>query len=234
MPINNYRGTLKRVRVSLVQIEDDVIAAPNYVQHIQDFVRSNAHVAWAGLEVCPHGFIGKLFRSSDLPKLVSVLRTFYLEMPCDFLIGHFYKLMLQTRVIRRKGTLFFHQGKYSSLGNVTRKTDRTPGEIERWVAKKSRGHENPAASLFTSMTVYRHYFLRNAYHLDSGLFFWAKDVKDGDHVTIVFKKPQRVGRITVESGLPVSEEFSMYGFGFGRRKKNTPSPATVIPGRNLL
>ena len=195
----------------MAQLEDDVMAAPNYIQHIQDFVRANAHRAWAGLEVCPHGFIGKLFRSADLPKLVAILRTFYLEMPCDFLIDHFYRLMLQTRVIRRRGTLFFHQGKYSSLGNVTRKTDRTdrgfmmrePGEALA-LRRTNRGHQNPAARLFTSMTVYRNYFLRHAYRLDSGLFFWAKDVKDGDYVTVVFNEPQRLEKIIVESGLPVS------------------------------
>ena len=44
----------------------------------------------------PHGFIGKLFRSRDLPKLVMVLRAFYLEQPCDFLIKpYFINMMTQ-------------------------------------------------------------------------------------------------------------------------------------------
>ncbi|KAK7094686.1 alpha-1,3-mannosyl-glycoprotein 4-beta-N-acetylglucosaminyltransferase C-like [Littorina saxatilis] len=198
-------GALMEISANLstyyLQIEDDVTAAPNYVQHIQDFVRANSHRTWAGLEVCPHGFIGKLFRSADLAKLVTLLRTFYLEMPCDFLIQHFYRLMLQTQVIRRKGNLFFHQGKYSSLNNVIRKTDKIPEQKHvAQVVKKAKNHVNPPATLYTSMTVYKNYAIAHAYKLDSVLFFWAKDVKDGDYVTIVFKDPIRMERLVVESG----------------------------------
>nr|KAG5699830.1 hypothetical protein BaRGS_034604 [Batillaria attramentaria] len=183
-----------------LQIEDDVLAAPNYVQHIQDFVRANSGKSWAGLEVCPHGFIGKLFRSSDLPKLVSILRIFYLEMPCDFLIHHFYSLMLQKNVIRRKGTLFFHQGMYSSLGNVTRKVDRVPGV--KAVAKASLGHQNPAAILYTSMKTYKSFHLRNAYNGLSKEYFWALGVNAGDSVTIVFTTPVKLDKVVIVTGLP--------------------------------
>ncbi|XP_076454614.1 alpha-1,6-mannosyl-glycoprotein 4-beta-N-acetylglucosaminyltransferase-like [Babylonia areolata] len=186
-----------------LQIEDDVTAAPNYVQHIQVFVQSNQRRHWAGLEVCPHGFIGKLFRSSDLPKLVAVLRTFYLEQPCDFLIHHFYHLMLQTKVIRRGGNLFFHQGKFSSLANVTRKTDHRTSMLRAWapVVKKHRGHSNPEADLYSNVAVYRNYVIRAAYDLATEAFFWGKDVKEGDDVTVVFRSPQPVARILVDTGI---------------------------------
>ena len=81
-----------------VQIEDDVIATPNYFQQIRNFIEEHAVTSWATLEFCPHGFIGKLIKNADLLKLVTLLRVFYLEMPCDFLIGHFNQLMLQKKV----------------------------------------------------------------------------------------------------------------------------------------
>jgi hypothetical protein len=81
-----------------LKIEDDVTAAPNYMQQLENFVDAHQKDPWAVLEVCPHGFIGKLFRSADIPKLVVLLRTFFLEKPCDYLIRNFYDLMLQKKV----------------------------------------------------------------------------------------------------------------------------------------
>ncbi|KAK7487260.1 hypothetical protein BaRGS_00021488 [Batillaria attramentaria] len=202
-----FNDSIERVRWRSKQnldyaalMEFCVPLATYYLQHIQDFVRANSGKSWAGLEVCPHGFIGKLFRSSDLPKLVSILRIFYLEMPCDFLIHHFYSLMLQKNVIRRKGTLFFHQGMYSSLGNVTRKVDRVPGV--KAVAKASLGHQNPAAILYTSMKTYKSFHLRNAYNGLSKEYFWALGVNAGDSVTIVFTTPVKLDKVVIVTGLP--------------------------------
>ena len=81
-----------------LHLEDDVIAADAYLRHIRDFISANALKTWAMLEVCPHGFIGKLFKTKDLPKLVMILRAFYLEQPCDFLIKpYFINLMTQAK-----------------------------------------------------------------------------------------------------------------------------------------
>lgn len=41
---------------------------------------------WAVLEFSELGFIGKLFRATDLPKLSKFMMTFYEEQPVDWLI----------------------------------------------------------------------------------------------------------------------------------------------------
>lgn len=197
-----------------MQLEDDVLAAPNYHQHIRDFVDSHTRQDWAGLEVSPHGFIGKLFKNNDLPKLVTVLRTFYLEQPCDFLVSHFYKLMVQKAVIRRRGTLFFHQGKYSSLESVVRKVDT----VTETVGVKKMKVVNPAADLYTTMNVYKTYTLEKAYDVTDGNFFWASDIEEGDTITVVFKEPQKVERIVVESGF--SDKVRQERFDGEREKKS--------------
>ena len=68
-----------------IQLEDDVIAAPGFVPAIKDYIyKQKSH--WAVLEFSELGFIGKLFRSTDLPKLTKFMMTFYEEQPIDWLI----------------------------------------------------------------------------------------------------------------------------------------------------
>lgn len=183
-----------------LQLEDDVLAAPNYIQHLRDFVKDNANKEWVMLELSPHGFIGKLFKTFDLPKLVSVLRVFYLEQPCDFLVVFFRNLLLQTKSIKRKESLFFHEGKFSSLENVVRGVDKLPVNV---AAKRLKGH-NPPANLYTTMKTYKNYLLSYAYAPSANQFFWTYDIKAGDALTIVFAMAQRVEKIVIETGF--SEE----------------------------
>ena len=198
-----------------LHLEDDVIAADAYLRHIRDFISANALKTWAMLEVCPHGFIGKLFKTKDLPKLVMILRAFYLEQPCDFLIKpYFINLMTQAKPIVRRPSLFFHKGRFSSLKYVTRKVDREPSRAGQskalTVMKVTRTHRNPPATLFTSMSVYSTNVAANAYEPQNTKFFWAKDVKEGQYVSVVFDAPQRLSKLIVETGFSdkVSESLS--------------------------
>ena len=199
-----------------LHLEDDVVAADAYLRHIRDFISANARKTWAMLEVCPHGFIGKLFKTKDLPKLVMILRAFYLEQPCDFLIKpYFINLMTQAKPIVRRPPLFFHKGRFSSLKNVTRKVDREPSTAGQsgalTVMKVTRIHRNPPATVFTSMSVYSTNVADNAYEPQSTTFFWAKDVREGQYVSIVFDTPQRLSKLVVETGfsVKVSESLSV-------------------------
>ncbi|KAK7502847.1 hypothetical protein BaRGS_00005796, partial [Batillaria attramentaria] len=186
-----------------LQVEDDVVAAPYYVTKISQFINeanAKTNLTWARLDVSPNGFIGKIFKNGDLHKLVSVLRTFYLEQPCDFLVNYFHALMLQKKVYLRKGKLFFHQGKHSSLGNVTRGVDKVPGSAGDGVVKQTKEHINPPAEVVTSMTLYADHAVEYAYNLQSTRFFWAQDIAEGDFVTVIFTAPQRVKEVVVETG----------------------------------
>lgn len=176
-----------------LQLEDDVMTAQEYMKHLKDFVQENAQKKWAVLGLSRRGFIGKLFKNADLHKLVSLLQYFYLEQPCDFVIGYFSRQLRQKKPIIREGNLFFHKGKYSSLDNVVRRVDKH--------SSRYRKGYNPPATLYTTMKAYKNYFVDNAYNSSSDSFFWARDVIAGDSITVVFKTAQFVERIVIETGL---------------------------------
>ena len=96
-----------------IQLEDDVTCASNFVPKIREFIIYTRR-QWVVLEFSELGFIGKLFKSSDLEKLAQYLITFYDEQPVDWLIRWFRMTLGQDHPILRKPTLFQHQGKISS------------------------------------------------------------------------------------------------------------------------
>ena len=96
-----------------IQLEDDITCASNFVPKIREFVIYTRR-QWVVLEFSELGFIGKLFKSSDLDKLAQYLITFYDEQPVDWLIRWFRMTLGQDHPILRKPTLFQHQGKISS------------------------------------------------------------------------------------------------------------------------
>ncbi|NXW61499.1 MGT4A acetylglucosaminyltransferase, partial [Eurystomus gularis] len=111
-----------------LQLEDDIIAKPDYVQSIKTFAAEQSP-DWMILEFSQLGFIGKLFKSDDLPLIVDFFLMFYKDKPIDWLIDH----LLWVKVcnpekdathcekekaklrIRAKPSLFQHVGIYSSL-----------------------------------------------------------------------------------------------------------------------
>lgn len=112
-----------------VQLEDDVVTQPGFITKMQDFIETCENQTWYVLSFCKLGFIGKLFRSSDLPDLIAYLRTFYNDKPSDWLLD----LFITTRYcnkptntpectedrkkakIRKSPSLFQHVGRNSSL-----------------------------------------------------------------------------------------------------------------------
>ena len=54
-----------------IQIEDDVICAPNFVRHIKDFIQAQKK-NWVNLEFSSLGFIGKSFPPRFPSTLMSV------------------------------------------------------------------------------------------------------------------------------------------------------------------
>ena len=99
-----------------MQLEDDVIAADNYLRAIQDFT-SKQTGNWCMIEFFSHGFIGKLFHDKDLLDLATFFWIFYDEQPIDLLLPFFLKIHNQSKTKRRSPSLFQHIGIYSSLSN---------------------------------------------------------------------------------------------------------------------
>jgi len=100
-----------------IQLEDDVFSALQVVKSIRQYVAQQnwLHPKWAVLEFSELGFIGKLFRSSDLKHLAEFMMMFYVEQPVDWLFRYFKSAMNQQQTFLRKPTLFQHVGVKSSF-----------------------------------------------------------------------------------------------------------------------
>ena len=179
-----------------LQLEDDVRCARNYFKDIKYFVSLQKRNVWSVLEFSELGFIGKLFKSEDLPKLAQFMMTFYAEQPVDWLIGYFRLVMTQQGVILRKPTLFQHIGKVSSYD--TSKDNNLKDRFFAGGSKKWSSHD-PPATILSTMEHYGTYFVQLSYASGSG-YFWAQSPKMGDSISLVFDEPQNVTRIVVETG----------------------------------
>ncbi|XP_032566342.1 alpha-1,6-mannosyl-glycoprotein 4-beta-N-acetylglucosaminyltransferase-like isoform X1 [Chiroxiphia lanceolata] len=177
-----------------LMIEDDVWCARSFLTAIRKALASQEGSNWATLEFSKLGYIGKLYRSSDLPRLARFLLLFYQEMPCDWLLVHFRHLLTQKDVIRFKPSLFQHMGLYSSFqGTVNRLED------DDFQADALDVPDNPPASLYTSMAVFEHYEPLKAYSSAEG-YFWGKDPAAGSVFSVVFRQPALVSRVRVLTG----------------------------------
>ncbi|XP_049687743.1 alpha-1,6-mannosyl-glycoprotein 4-beta-N-acetylglucosaminyltransferase-like isoform X1 [Accipiter gentilis] len=177
-----------------LMIEDDVWCAKSFLTAIRKALASQEGSNWATLEFSKLGYIGKLYHSSDLPRLARFLLLFYQEMPCDWLLVHFRLLLTQKDVIRFKPSLFQHMGLYSSFqGTVNRLED------DEFQADALDLPDNPPAALFTSMSVFENYEPLKAYGTAEG-YFWGKDPAAGSVFSIIFHQPAHVTRVRVRTG----------------------------------
>uniref|UniRef100_A0A8B9ZDK8 Alpha-1,3-mannosyl-glycoprotein 4-beta-N-acetylglucosaminyltransferase C n=1 Tax=Buteo japonicus TaxID=224669 RepID=A0A8B9ZDK8_9AVES len=177
-----------------LMIEDDVWCAKSFLTAIRKALASQEGSNWATLEFSKLGYIGKLYHSSDLPRLARFLLLFYQEMPCDWLLVHFRLLLTQKDVIRFKPSLFQHMGLYSSFqGTINRLED------DEFQADALDLPDNPPAALFTSMSVFENYEPLKAYGTAEG-YFWGKDPAAGSVFSIIFHQPAHITRVRVRTG----------------------------------
>ncbi|NWI94905.1 MGT4B acetylglucosaminyltransferase, partial [Pitta sordida] len=182
-----------------LQLEDDIIAKPDYIASIKSFAAQQSQ-DWMVLEFSQLGFIGKLFKSEDLPLIVEFFLMFYKDKPIDWLIDH----LLWAKVcnpekdathceqeksklrIRAKPSLFQHIGIYSSLtGKIQNLKDRDFGQN---VLHKA--HNNPPAKVDTSLKTYQQYTLEKIYKGED--CFWASAPVAGDYIRFTFLNPLKV------------------------------------------
>ncbi|XP_042685663.1 alpha-1,3-mannosyl-glycoprotein 4-beta-N-acetylglucosaminyltransferase-like protein MGAT4D isoform X1 [Centrocercus urophasianus] len=190
-----------------LQLEDDIVAKPDYIQSIENFAAEQSQ-EWVVLEFSQLGFIGKLFKSEDLPFVVEFFLMFYKDKPIDWLLDH----LLWVKVcnpekdaahcekekaklrIRAKPSLFQHMGFHSSLsGKIQNLKDKDFG---RSVLHKA--HDNPPAKLATSLRIYQQYTLEDVY--EGKGYFWASSPMAGDYISFTFLKPLKVEKYLFRSG----------------------------------
>lgn len=186
-----------------IQIEDDVVAASDFVSDLKTFIGS-APSPWFLLECSKLGFIGKIFKSEDLKGMAMYLLEKYDEMPCDLLLGKYRGLRGQSKPIHSDYSLFQHIGRFSSLRNkLMPSIDKTFKNLKLngslGLPDLPKG-DNPPAEVETSMTQYLDFEKSYAYDNNGTTYFWGKSPLPKDHFTLIFHKPQNISRILIISG----------------------------------
>lgn len=180
-----------------MQLEDDVIAAPNFVPAIREFVNHQT-VDWIDLQFSNFWAIGRLYKSKYLKQLAEFLWTFHEEQPVDILYEYFRALMIpgvETDQFIRRPALFQHIGKLSSLVNKTSDLQDATFSTD---SKEYKG-DNPPADVITDLQVYESFTPQQAYVQSPG-FFWSSDVKKGGQIFVVFHAPVALSRVVIATG----------------------------------
>uniref|UniRef100_A0AAV2KA50 Alpha-1,3-mannosyl-glycoprotein 4-beta-N-acetylglucosaminyltransferase B n=1 Tax=Knipowitschia caucasica TaxID=637954 RepID=A0AAV2KA50_KNICA len=152
--------------VLVAELEDDIVARPNYFTTMKNFALQQPSEEWMILEFSQLGFIGKMFKSEDLPMIVEFMLMFYKDKPIDWLLDHIM---------------------WVKVCNPEKDADKDFGKQHL-----HKGHINPAAELSSSLKTYQHFTLEKAYQGDD--FFWAFTPVAGDFIRIRFFTPVRVER----------------------------------------
>ncbi|XP_071033079.1 alpha-1,3-mannosyl-glycoprotein 4-beta-N-acetylglucosaminyltransferase C-like isoform X2 [Parasteatoda tepidariorum] len=184
-------------------LEDDIESSPHFVSAIQRFIRTRENSEWVSLTFSSFYIIGRLFKSEDLRKLSEFLVLFHLEKPVDLLILQFLDIMVPEKkiVTRRIPGLFQHMGLYSSLdGKIQKAKDRSFSNNIRVYH-----FPNPPADVVTTIGVYKKHYPEYCYD-ESDKFFWGSAPKRNDTFDVILRKPAKVRRIFVSSGLPSHKE----------------------------
>ena len=201
-----------------VQLEDDVLAKPGYLTIMKTYAQQQSQKDWILLEFSSLGFIGKMFKSSNLPIVVEFFLMFYKDKPIDWLLDYLLAVkvcnpekdlkhcnrMKQEVRVRFKPSLFQHIGMQSSLkGKVQKLKDRDFGKHMLF-----RVHVNPPAEIKTSLTTYLKFNINKAYIGQD--IFWALAPKLDDYIEIILKTPVALDEILFRSGKADHREDKFY------------------------
>ncbi|KAK3099227.1 hypothetical protein FSP39_001257, partial [Pinctada imbricata] len=193
-----------------VQLEDDVIAKPGFFTIMKTFAEQQTSSRWILLEFSTLGFIGKMFKASDLPTVVEFFLMFHKDKPIDWLLDYLLSVKvcnpekdsrhcgrMKAEVRRRyKPSLFQHVGMHSSLkGKVQKLKDKDFGKH-----MLHRAHVNPKAAIKTSLVPYQKFTLHKAYIGED--IFWATTPGAGDFINIRLTPPIFLEEILIRSGNP--------------------------------
>lgn len=196
----------KNISEYYLQLEDDVVCASNFMTFIQrEIARHNAIInpPWFMLEFCRLGFIGKLFRSSDLPWISRFLLKSFDTQPGDLMLGKMLKEKKQPKPIHSKHSLFQHNGKFSSLHNKLMPSIdehfKDADHVVLQITQLPKG-DNPEANIYTNFEGVPGYPVYAAYDGNASSFYWAKRVKMQNIFQLSFIKSHNFSRILISTG----------------------------------
>lgn len=191
-----------------IQLEDDIVATPEFAATIRTFALQQETNEWLILEFSTLGFIGKLFRTSDLSLVVEFFLMFHKDKPVDWLLDHILwvkvcnpekdqqhcareKMHLR---IRFKPSLFQHVGKESSLKG--KKQNLIDKDFKK--APLFQAHLNPKAQVVTTLEPYQSFTADRLYIGQT--FFWAYPPHTDDVIRLKFLQKITIEKFKFKSG----------------------------------
>ncbi|XP_010792241.1 alpha-1,3-mannosyl-glycoprotein 4-beta-N-acetylglucosaminyltransferase A-like, partial [Notothenia coriiceps] len=144
-----------------VQLEDDVVAKAGYFNNMKTFATLNDSKQWLFLEFSQLGFIGKMFRTGDLPMITEFFLMFHKDKPVDWLLDHIL---------------------WVKACNPEKDADKDFGKQALYQV-----HSNPAAEVSSSLKHYQQHSLERAYTGKD--FFWALTPIKNDYILFNFTQP---------------------------------------------
>uniref|UniRef100_A0A8D3E803 Alpha-1,3-mannosyl-glycoprotein 4-beta-N-acetylglucosaminyltransferase A n=1 Tax=Scophthalmus maximus TaxID=52904 RepID=A0A8D3E803_SCOMX len=188
-----------------VQLEDDIVAKPNYFATMKNFALQLSSEDWMILEFSQLGFIGKMFQAPDLNLIVEFIFMFYKEKPIDWLLDH----ILWVKVCNPEkdavcNVITLMQGLKFSMATMDfchlNSREARYEIIDKDFLKPllHKMHVNPPAEVSTSMKVYQGHTLEKTYLGED--FFWAITPTAGDYVLFKFDRPISIERFLFRSG----------------------------------
>ena len=156
-----------------------------------------------------------MFKSADLSMFAVVFLIFRNDKPVDWILNDFARTKycrsdrdpkdcrkaIAAHWLFSRPSLFQHVGTHSSLkGKVQKLKDKNFGKVNLFKAHL----DNPPATTFTSLRVYKQFTLDAAYKGDS--FFWAYEPSVNDVLAFEFADPQVISGFLLRSGNPEHPE----------------------------
>uniref|UniRef100_A0A4W2CKI5 MGAT4 conserved region domain-containing protein n=1 Tax=Bos indicus x Bos taurus TaxID=30522 RepID=A0A4W2CKI5_BOBOX len=156
-----------------LMLDDQVRCMPKFISTIYWTLSAWKELPWVTLEFSSLSFAGKVFRSSDLPRLASFLLVFPKDTPMHVLLSEFPPLLAQSTPIRFGSSVFYHVGNRSGLES--------------------------ASSVRTDMVMLSDNIPQYAYTLNKESFATLNPVR-GNYLTVILEEPQKVTRVEVLTG----------------------------------
>ena len=184
-----------------LHLEDDIDTASDFLHHIDAFRKEVRHENWAMLEFSTLGFLGKMFKVQNIPRLIQLLmsnidESITGEALIDKFVGSFCTKKktcaqeLNTLRLLHRPSLFQHVGYYSSLPGAewTNYSDvNFPVGYEPWPWSDVPIYVNPPARISTTLMTYYPDSLQKLYAMTDVLL--TKAAKAGDVIYFNFTPP---------------------------------------------
>jgi alpha-1,3-mannosylglycoprotein beta-1,4-N-acetylglucosaminyltransferase C len=185
--MSNYASNLSTFYMHL---DDDVDCAPSFYQKLKRFLTSRKMeivTSWSLVEFSEMPLVGKLVKSTDLPKLAAYLDLFASDAT-DEMLSLFRHTMLQGRSIMLKPTLF---QRYNAAPNANRDRFFDEGPVQG---------DDPEGTVLTNMEALGQNGPEFAYRGGQNMF-WAKTVSAGDWLTVVLEEEAAIDRLLIQTGI---------------------------------